>query len=223
MALLKDKDRKAVQQRLARLETGVTLVCFTQEMECLFCEQTRELVEEVASLSEKINVEVNDFVQDKKRADELGIDKIPAVAVLQPDGTDFGLRFFGIPSGYEFMSLLESLEMVSRGTSGLSAENAERIKAVREPMELQVFVTPTCPYCPRAVILAFKMAMENPLIRASMVEATEFPHLSNRYGVGGVPHTVIGDSGQPMVGAYPEGAAVEMILAASDTGRLRNR
>ena len=219
MALLKDKDRKAVQQRLARLETGVTLVCFTQEMECLFCEQTRELVEELASLSEKINVEVNDFVRDKKRADELGIDKIPAVAVLRADGTDFGLRFFGIPSGYEFMSLLESLELVSRGTSGLSAENAERIKAVQEPMELQVFVTPTCPYCPRAVILAFKMAVENPHIRASMVEATEFPHLSNRHRVGGVPHTVIGDSVQPMVGAYPEGAAVEMILAATDTGR----
>jgi len=78
-----------------------------------------------------------------------------------------------------------------------------------------VFVTPTCPYCPRAVVLAFKITVENPAIRASMVEATEFPHLANKHGVGGVPHTVIGASRQPMVGAYPENAAVEMVLAAT--------
>ena len=105
-------------------------------------------------------VEVYDFLEDKEKAESLGIDKIPAVAVLAEDGSDYGIRFYGIPSRYEFLSLLES-----------------------------------------------------PLIRASMVEATEFPQLSNRYGVGGVPHTVIGDSRQPMVGAYPEKTALEMILS----------
>ena len=75
-------------------------------------------------------------------------------------------------------------------------------------------MTPTCPYCPGAVILAFKMALAHPKITADMVEATEFPHPANRYGVGGVPHTVIGESRQPMVGAYPEAAAADLIVAA---------
>ena len=112
------------------------------------------------------------------------------------------------------MSLLEAIEIVSKGESGLSASGKERLKGLNKPVHLQVFVTPTCPYCPRAVVQAFRMAVESPNVTASMVEATEFPHLANKYQVSGVPHTVIGDSLQPMVGAYPEAAALDLILNA---------
>jgi glutaredoxin-like protein len=218
MSLLKDSERKGVRERLKGLVQPVKLILFTQEMECFFCKDTRELIEEVAGLSEKIELEVLDFVKDSERADALGIDKIPALAVLGADGEDHGIRLFGIPSGYEFMSLLESFDLVSSGQSGLSDETKSKLKSITDPLHLQVFVTPTCPYCPRAVVQAFKFAVESPRIRASMVEATEFPHLSNKHQVGGVPHTVVGDSDQPMVGAYPESAAVDMLLAA--TGKL---
>lgn len=215
MALLQEKDRKAVKERLAVLQNPVTLVIFTQEMECQFCKETRELLEEVGGLSEKLSVEVYDFVKDKDRALEMGIDKIPAVAVLGAGGKDFGIRFYGVPSGYEFVSLLESLELVAAGDSGLAPETRKALAAVDEPLALQVFVTPTCPYCPRAVVTAFRFAVENPHITAAMVEATEFPHLSHKYGVAGVPHTVIGESSRPMVGAHPEKAAADMVLAAA--------
>lgn len=214
MGLISDSDKKKISTRFSTLPAGVKLILFTQEMECQFCSQAREIVEETASTSEKISVEVKDFVADEAVAREYGVDKIPAIVPLAEDGTDYGIRFYGIPSGYEFMSLLEAIEMVAAGDSGLSPESREKIKAVKDDLDLQVFITPTCPYCPRAVIVAFRFAVENPRIRAAMVEATEFPHLANKYQVSGVPHTVIGDSPQPMIGAYPEDAAVDMVLAA---------
>ncbi len=214
MGFISEKDKKVLRERLAGLEKGVKLILFTQEMECQFCRETHELIEETAELSDKISSEVYHFVNDKPKAEELGIDKIPGIAVVAEDGTDYGIRFFGIPAGYEFMSLLESIEMVAKGDSGLAPNTREKLKLIKEPLNLQVFVTPTCPYCPRAVILGFRMAVESEHITAAMVEATEFPHLSNKYGVSGVPHTVIGDTPQPMVGAYPEQAALEMILGA---------
>jgi glutaredoxin-like protein len=215
MGMISDRDRKLVSDRLSKLAGPVKLLVYTQEMECQFCRETRELCEEVAGLSDKISVQVRDFLKDEAQAVEMGIDKIPAVAVLGAGDRDYGIRFYGIPAGYEFMSLLESLEIVARGESGLSAASREKLKGLDKPLSLQVFVTPTCPYCPRAVVLAFRLAMESPHVTASMVEATEFPHLANKYQVSGVPHTVIGDSPQPMIGAYPEAAALDLILAAS--------
>jgi glutaredoxin-like protein len=214
MGFLSEKDRTAVQTKLRRLSRPVKLLVFTQEMECGFCKDTRELVEEVAALSDLISVEVKDFVKDEEAARGMGIDKIPAIAVLGEGDRDYGIRFFGIPSGYEFISLLESLELASRGDSGLAPQTREKLRNLKKPLSLQVFVTPTCPYCPRAVVLAFRLAVESPQITAAMVEASEFSFLANRYNVSGVPHTVIGDSPQPMIGAYPEHAALELVLAA---------
>jgi glutaredoxin-like protein len=215
MGMIGDKDKKAVSDRLARMAGPVKLVMFTQDMECAFCKETRELVEEVGGLSDKITVEVKDFLKDEAAAKKLGIDKIPAIAVLGAGDKDYGIRFYGIPAGYEFVSLLESLEIVAKGESGVSAAGKQKLKELKKPVALQVFVTPTCPYCPRAVVLAFRLAVESPLVTASMVEATEFPHLANKYQVSGVPHTVIGDTDQPIIGAYPEAAALELIVAAA--------
>jgi glutaredoxin-like protein len=215
MALINEKDAKVVAGRLEKLAGPVRLVVFTQEFECAYCRETRGLAEELAGLSGgRVTVEVKDFVADKAGADALGVDKIPAIAVLGGDGSDHGLRLYGIPAGYEFASLLGALDLVARGDSGLAPASRQKLKAVSRPLALQVFVTPTCPYCPRAVTLAFQMAMESPSISAAMVEATEFPHLAGRYQVSGVPHTVIGDGGQPMVGALPEAAAVDLVAAA---------
>jgi glutaredoxin-like protein len=212
--MISDRDRKPVQDRLAKLVKPVKAVVFTQEMECQFCRETRSLIEELAGLTAKLKVEVKDFIKDEAEAKRLGVDKIPAVVLLGQEDMDYGIRFYGIPAGYEFVSLMESLEMVSKGDSGLSPASRDKLKALKKPLALQVFVTPTCPYCPRAVVLAFKLAMESPQITASMVEATEFPHLANKFQVSGVPHTVIGESPQPMIGAYPEAAAVDLILNA---------
>lgn len=218
MSLIAEKDAKFLRQEFEEnLVAPVKLVMFTQEMECQFCTETRQIVEEIAALSDKIEAEIHDFVADKATAELYRIDKIPAIAVVQlEDGKerDYGIRFFGIPSGYEFTSVIEDIIDVSKGESGLQPKSKEAVAAITEPVHFQVFVTPTCPYCPQAVRLAHKFAMESDLITADMVEAIEFPHLSNKYAVHGVPRTVINESFH-QEGAVPEPLMLAKLLEAT--------
>jgi glutaredoxin-like protein len=201
MAFLDDKLAQQVRAALADLPATVTLKVFTQEMECAYCKETRELVEEVAAQSTQVKVEVYDFEKDKAVADSLGIDKIPAVAVV--GAKDYGIRLYGIPAGYEFTTLIEAIRLAATGESGLSAETKKAVARLTKPTTIQVFVTPTCPYCPRAVSLAHRLAVESDLITGAMVEVTEFPHLATKYQVMGVPRTVISDIVH-IEGAVPE-------------------
>ena len=141
MALLNAEIRKDVQHALADVKTPVTFKVFTQEMECQYCKETRELVQEVAALSDKLSVEVYDLVKDQAIAESLGIDKVPAIAVIGKK--DYGIRMFGIPSGYEFGSLIESIKLVSDGESGLSGEAKKQVAKLTRPVKIQVFITPT--------------------------------------------------------------------------------
>ena len=103
------------------------------------------IAEEVAGLNEAISLEVYDLVADQAVADQYGIDKIPAMAVLRggDQPKDYGIRFYGIPSGYEFNSLIEAIMMVSQGESGLSEATKQQVRALTKPVHVQVFVTPT--------------------------------------------------------------------------------
>jgi len=208
MALLKEEDRQHLIEEFEALKNPVKLLMFTQELECEYCRETRMIAEEVAELSDSISLEVYNFVTDEEVAEQYGIDKIPAIAVLRDDDkpVDYGIRYYGIPSGYEFSSIIEDVMMVSQGESGLSEATKTQVAELTEPLHLQVFVTPTCPYCPRAVRLAHQLALESDLIRADMVEAVEFPHLSVKYQVQGVPRTVINET------VHVEGAVPEPML-----------
>jgi glutaredoxin-like protein len=208
MALLKEEDRKHLQNEFKSLKKPVKLVVFTQNMECQYCKETRMIAEELSALSDKISMEVYDFEKDKEIAEAYNIDKIPATIVMKggDDSKDYGIRYFGIPSGYEFSSLIENIMMISKGDSGLSQQAKDFLANLKDPLHLQVFVTPTCPYCPQAVLLAHQLAFESDLVRGDMVEAIEFPHLSNKYQVQGVPRTVINET------VHQEGAAPEAML-----------
>ena len=210
MTLLKEEDRQHLLAEFEGLQHPVKLLMFSQEMECQYCRETRSIAEEIAALSPKITLEVYDFTADHTVAEQYGVDKIPAMAMLR-DGEpvkDYGIRYYGLPSGYEFASLIEDIMMISRGDSGLSEETRAQLGDLTQPLHLQVFVTPTCPHCPQAVRLAHQLAMESDLVQADMVEAIEFPHLSMKYQVQGVPRTVINET------VHLEGAAPEMMLMA---------
>jgi len=217
--------REATKKKLSsEMESRVTLLYFTQEpgrlvlpgrlqgQECLYCKETRQLLEEVAGLSDKIALVIHDFVTEKPRAEEYGVDKIPAIVIRGEK--DYGIRFFGIPSGYEYMSLLEAIVDVSRGRTALSPQTKEALAALEKDVHIQVFVTPTCPYCTMAVRLAHQFALESPRIRAEMVEATEFPHLAQKYHVFGVPRTVMNETAI-VDGAVPEAVFLDHVLKAA--------
>ncbi len=210
--------QQQVREFFKQLADKVKLVVFTQEglvqlpgLECASCRDNRLLIEELASLSDKIEVVVHDFVKDRAKADEYGVDKIPATIV--ENGSGRRVRFFGWPGGYEFASLLHAIKMVSTGESGLSERTKQELSRIKKPVHIQVFVTPTCPYCPMAVQLAHAMAVESPLITADMVNASDFPHLANRYGVYAVPKTVINES-LSFEGAAPEAQLLSFVLQA---------
>ena len=209
--MLSDDVKAEVKKKFQELKGGVKLSVFTQKIECQYCAETRALVEEVGELSGKIEVRVFDFETDGEAVKKYRIDKIPAL-VVEGD-RDFGIRFYGIPAGYEFSSLLEAIDMVSTGRADLEKDTLEFLKSLEKDVHLQVFVTPTCPYCPRAVVLSHAMAMVSDRVRADMVEATEFPHLGQRYGVRGVPKTVINET-VSQEGAAPEGMMIEKIREA---------
>jgi glutaredoxin-like protein len=211
MSLLNDDVREEARNFMADVADPVKLVMFTQEFECQFCAETRQLIEEVAELSDQITAEIHDFVKDSEKAAELGIDKIPAVAVIGAE--DYGVRFYGIPSGYEFTSLLHAIKAVAAGKTELSEEALQTLSELTQPVHLQVFVTPTCPYCPPAVLLGHYMAIASPMVRSDMVEASEFPQLAVKYDVMGVPRTVINETVH-IEGSAPEPMVLEKLQEA---------
>lgn len=141
MPLLNDSVRTQVEKRFKELKNPVRIINFTQEIECQYCAETRRLMEEVSGLSGKLSFEVYNFVTDKEKAKEFHVDKIPATVIMGEK--DYGIRFYGIPSGYEFVTVIESIAMVSKRESGLSADTKKKLAALKKPLHLQVFVTPT--------------------------------------------------------------------------------
>ena len=225
MSLLNDNIQKQIREAFTALSGPVKLVMFTQGEnvpECETCADTRQLLKEVAALSDQITLEVHDFVAEAQLAEQYHIDKLPAVAILAGGDkpVDFGIRLFGVPAGYEFSTLIEDILMVSQQKSALNAKTLGELKKLTQPVNIQVFVTPTCPYCPRAVVLAHQLALASDLITASMVEANEFPHLANKYQVYGVPRTVIEDVIH-VEGAVPETMLVEELMKVLDPATMQ--
>lgn len=212
MGVLLDKERLQLKKIFdTKLEGEVKIVMFTQQFECETCKDTKDLVLELTELSSKLKAEIYDFSKDKEKVRQYDIDKIPAIALASKK--NYGIRFYGAPSGYEFMALIEDIADVSTGKTKLSTQTKEKLHNVTKHVHIQVFTTPTCPYCPQDVRLAHQFAVENESIRADMVEIVEFPFLCQRYSVTGVPKVVINETIN-FVGALPEERFVEYLLTA---------
>jgi len=216
--LLDENIQQQVKEVFQDLHEPVTVVFFgSQQQNCDYCGQTLDLLKEIVSLSDRLSLETYDLEENADLATQYHIDKVPGFALVGKQGeqiVDYGIRYAGIPAGHEFSSLVHDLVLVSKQDSGLSPATREFLHTLDRPVHLQVFVTPTCPYCPRAVVLAHQMALESEMVQAEMVEATEFPELSERYGVSGVPHTSINFGAGEMIGAAPETMLIEQIKEA---------
>jgi glutaredoxin-like protein len=206
--LLDEKVRKQVGDVFAGLSQPVQILFFGSQENCDYCSDTRQLLEEVVSLSPSLGLSFYDLLTDAAIAAQYHVDKAPVFVVASKDGetlTDTGIQYAGIPSGHEFTTLIQDIVLVSSRDSGLKPATREFLKGLRKPIHLQVFVTPTCPYCPRAVVLAHQMAMENPgMVRAEGVESMEFQELAGQFNVSGVPQTSINAGAGTVVGAVPE-------------------
>lgn len=210
MAILSDADAAEAREWLKDMVHPVRLIHFTQDLNLPYGRQAKQLLTDLVSLSEKLSLEIRNFLLEGDQVVHYQIDKVPATVIR--NGKDYGIRFYGLPAGYEFSSLLDAVIMVSRQDSRLTPKSREMLRQVKRPLHLEVFVTPTCPHCPRAVRLAQQFAMENDLIRADAIEATEFPEEASRYRVFSVPKTII-NGGASFEGSLPEEFFLERVLA----------
>jgi glutaredoxin-like protein len=224
MSLLDEKIRAQVREILQPITQPIELVVFTKGALVLpgqdepgLQRETVELLKEIAGLSDKITLIEKPFSDPE--AQSLGLTHAPTTLLREAGSQRANIRFLGIPSGYEFSTLLETLLMLGTGESKLPEAARQELAKVAGPVRMQSFVTPTCPYCPRAVLTAFKFAYHNPNIVAEGIEASEFPLLSSRYQISGVPDTIIqGLTQQRVLGGQPERVFLEATLKAAGVG-----
>ena len=210
MSMIPDDKKELLRNDFKeKLDSPVEIVMFTQEIECGSCYNTRQLVQEIATLSDKLSVEVYDFVADAAKAKEYGIDKIPALAIIGKK--DYGVRIYGLPYGYELQTLIEAIINVSKGKTDLSDKTKEILKDVKSAVHIQVFVTLTCPHCPVAAAVAHKLAIESDMIKADVINGNEFPDLAMKYNIIGVPKIIINEKVE-FVGAFNEDLFAENVL-----------
>ena len=205
---------KPVQEVFSELESGVEILLFGKEDNCEYCGEIGQLIEEVSELSDRINFQILDLEMDGVMAKEYHVEQAPTLVILSnkdEELKDYGVRLLGAPAGHEFTTLIHDILFISKLRTDLTDETKTFLKNLQTPLLLQVFVTPTCPYCPQAVLLAHQMALESDMVQAEMVESTEFYELANRYQVSGVPQTTINAGAGRVVGAVPENVLIEKI------------
>lgn len=210
--LLSAQDRHAVAERLRRMRGPVRLLHFTRALDCPSCPDAQRLLTELAQLSGQLTLEILNLHADRARAAHYGIAHAPATVVQ--GAADYGIRFYGLPAGYEFAVLLETILLVSGGRSQLDPQLSAALAPLAAPAHLQVFSTPACPYCPAMALLAAQLAMESELVRADLYDATEFPALVRAHNIRGVPKTVV-NGAFALEGAVPGHQLIAAILRAA--------
>jgi glutaredoxin-like protein len=220
MPLIDDATREQIRQRLAQsLAEPVEIRLYRRPdsgrlvlpggLGCATCDAAEEIARTLVEAAPgKLTLRVTDVT-----VEDSDIEATPTYVVGAPD-EEGRITFQGLPAGYEFTTLLDAIERVSGRGHELAPDVAERVRTLEDDVELMVFVTPSCPYCPGAGSMANRMALASPRIRSIVVEANEFPELADRFQVQGVPRTVVNRAGA-FVGALPEAMFVDSVLKLS--------
>jgi glutaredoxin-like protein len=218
MAIMDDRTRATLRERLAKSLTGTVELRLHRRPDtgrlilpgglgCATCDIAEELAR---ALQEVAPDRIELSVVDASARPEDGVETVPTLTVGAPS-EPARIVFQGVPSGYEFATLVDAVERASGVGAELGPDSLELLAGLDRDMEVMVFVTPTCPYCPGAASMANRMALASPRVRAVVVEANEFPELSERFAVQGVPRTVV-NRARAFVGALPEAAFVRSVI-----------
>lgn len=208
--LLDSNLSQQIRDFLSPMQNPVSLVLFTQDGPCETCVETRQLLSEIAELSDKLTFVEKDLVEDIKDADLYGIEMTPSFVMLDHEGKYRGVKFNGIPAGHEINSFLSAILDMSGLDFGFDQKLIERIQKIKTPVNIKVFVTLSCPHCPGAVNTAHRLAMLNGNIEGEMIEAQTFYQMSEKYKVSGVPKIVINDKHE-LIGNQPIEAFLKQI------------
>jgi glutaredoxin-like protein len=213
------RDQEVLRQRLKEdLTSRVRIDFFTQKPssifvpgreECVYCQDIQVLLEEIASLNDRVTLTVHEFGDAQALATTLGVEQVPAIVIRGQ--TNRPIRYYGLPAGTEFASFIEALVESATGKFDLLADSTRRLRKLKEEVRLRVLVTTTCPYCPAVVRTATKLALQSNRIKVDVVEIGEFPALIQRFKVRAVPTTVFNDK-VIVPGAMDEAALLDMLF-----------
>lgn len=211
MAFIQESDKAEIKAQIGELSGEVRILLFTNSADCQYCGEVRTILEEFSEVVDKVKLEKYDIEANADLAQKYDVKRAPAMVITGEK--DHGIRYYGLPAGYEFVALMNAVRMVGSANHELAPETVEQLSKLGKPVHIQVFVTPSCPYCPNAVTLAHQFAMASDLVTADAVEATEFPELAMQYNVRGVPRIVVNED-HHFEGAMPEQYFVEEVLKA---------
>jgi glutaredoxin-like protein len=215
------REQEFLREKFSReLASRVRIDFFTQKetfffvrrrQPCQYCKPVRQMLEELAALTDKISLRQHIFDEDKEAVAQYGVERIPAIVLHVGDGR--WLKYYGSPGGHEFVPLVETIVDISRGTNYPSDRIRKRLRKLKRDVRIQVFVAPACPHCPQMARLAYQVALESPHISTEVIESNEFPELSRRYQVRAVPTTII-DEKMSFAGSVPDDLLVDTIERA---------
>ncbi len=205
--VLSRESKKDIEQRLTGMKRPVTLAVFTQEIEAACCKETRNIAEGLAEMSPKVIVESSDFIGNGSIVRKYGAERIPAIVVSSKEGRM--ARFYGTPSGYVFIALVEAIRDASNGPA-LLEESIDWLESLDRDIQLQVFVSPTCPHCSAMIGLVNKLAFASDRIQAACISLPDFPHLAVKYGVEALP-SVFSGGAKACEGAVSEKALLDKL------------
>ena len=209
--LIDKRSQEALKAKFQKEMRGeVSLDVFIGRENKEYCDFTVQLCQELGELDSRIKPQV--FDTDDGKASELGVMRSPTVLVGWHQG--YKLKYTGAPAGQEAGGFVEAISLVSRGDSGLQQDSRAKLKSIDHPASIQVYVTPACPYCPRAVLLAHQIAIEaKGQVESECVEVSENMDLARQFDVSSVPQQVInGDAASTSIGVQPEATFVDAVL-----------
>lgn len=207
MVLLQPEDKKAIEKELEGLKEAVKLVVHIPTNKSEPYENLKSLVMEIAEIDERISCEI--LAEGEDEEVDYILERRPALVVLDKDGLDRGVIFYGMPGGNTFKSLISLILLASTGETGMDDEVIERISGM-EPNSLQVFVTPATPRCNDTIDIANRIAYVNRAITSSIIDVTDFPEVAQQFHVIGLPMTV-GNEDLKFTGVYDLGDVLQIL------------
>ena len=196
----------------------VSIKLFSQAIGCESCQVAEQLLNELGQVlkeavgEDKIKTEILSPFLNKEETEKYGVDRVPTF-IIEGD-KDYGIRYIGLPAGLEFTTLINGIFHVSQRKPQLSDKTIEFLKQIDIPIEIWVFVTQTCGYCPAAATMAWDFAIASDYITSKVIDASENQDLAEQFQVVGVPKIVINKGIVEFVGAQPENAFLGYVVAA---------
>jgi len=185
------KEKKQLKELFEKIENPVQILYFFKEVECDTCIKNNEFVEEISKLSKKIFLKKIECTTKNKISNHFKIEMVPAIILTNKQKIDFGIRYYGLPGGYEINSFVNSILEVAGIKDSLPKNILERIAKVDQKIKIKIFVNLTCPYSPGAVTTAHRLALENNNIYAEMIDITTFPQLIKDFEITTTPKILI--------------------------------